>query len=348
MSFTLPNSDLLLPVSGDGEIGGLFAAEADLKAMLAFESALAAVQADAGLLPRTSARAIAVAAAEIAVDPRAISEEINRDGLAVPALVDVLRKQLAQEVRPHLHLGTTSQDLIDTSLMLRAKAAMAIVMRRLEQIAELLQALHAQFGSRPLIGRTRMQRALPITVGDRVQSWLDSVRQAGKCAAALDFPVQLGGPVGTISFPGVDIEALRANLASRLGLSPSTPWHSMRMPVMRIGEACCAVSGCLGKLGADITLMAQNEAGEARLSGTGSSSAMPHKQNPVKAEILIALARFNASQLGCLHQAMVHENERSGAAWTLEWLVLPQMVLTAGASTRVALELVHSVEALGG
>ena len=91
------------------------------------------------------------------------------------------------------------------------------------------------------------------------------------------------------------------------------------------------LSGTLGKIGQDIALMAQNEVGEVRLATGGGSSAMPHKSNPVPAEVLVTLARFNAGLLGTLHQALVHENERSGAAWTLEWLVLPQMAVATGA-----------------
>lgn len=348
MSYTLPNSRLLDPVVGDSAIGNFFSVEADLRAMLDFEAGLAATQADFGLMPKSSAEEIAAAISAYEMDPEAISAGIARDGLSVPTLAGMLRERLPEPVRPHLHMGTTSQDLIDTSLMIRMKSAFNLLSGRLEVVAGLVEQLTEKFGARQLMGRTRMQRALEVTVADRLRAWRVLVTEAQETVVRQEFPVQLGGAVGTLAFPGVDTAELRAGLAARLGLSSRGIWHSIRTPVIRLGEACCAVSGALGKIGADVSVMAQNEIAEIRLSGTGSSSAMPHKQNPVKAETLVALARFNAVQLSGLHQGMIHETERSGAAWTLEWLVLPQMVVTAGASTRVAIELLKSVEELGG
>ena len=112
---------------------------------------------------------------------------------------------------------------------------------------------------------------------------------------------------------------------------------------MAFGGLLALISGSLGKIGADVALLAQSEVRAIRLSGGGGSSAMAHKSNPVRAEVLVSLARFNAGLSGTLQQAMVHENERSGAAWTLEWLVLPQMLVTAGASLRLAGELLGQV-----
>jgi 3-carboxy-cis,cis-muconate cycloisomerase len=104
------------------------------------------------------------------------------------------------------------------------------------------------------------------------------------------------------------------------------------------------VTGALGKIGQDVALMAQNEVGAAQLASGGTSSAMPHKNNPVAAELMVTLARFNAGMLGSLHQSLVHENERSGAAWTLEWMVLPQMCIATGASLRHAAGLLDNLE----
>jgi 3-carboxy-cis,cis-muconate cycloisomerase len=230
---------------------------------------------------------------------------------------------------------------------LRAKAACPLLTARLEQILTVLDNLASRFGTRTLQGRTRMQQALPITGADRIGAWRDLVQEVRHAPGALAFPLQLGGPVGTLSQFGEKGLLVRAALAARLGLQDRNAWHSNRLAVVHLGNACSHVSGALGKIGADITLMAQNEVAEIRLSGGGGSSAMPHKQNPVGAEVLVALARYSASQIGALHQSLVHENERSGAAWTLEFMVLPQMFVTAGASTRTALELLQSVEGIG-
>ena len=152
--------------------------------------------------------------------------------------------------------------------------------------------------------------------------------------------MQLGGPVGTRTELGPEADAIAGHMARRLGLGPARPWHSQRDAIVELGSWLALVTGSLGKMGQDVALMVQNEVGTARLRGGGTSSAMAHKQNPVPAELLVALARFTAGLGGILNGALVHENERSGAAWTLEWLVLPQMTVASGAALRTALSLV--------
>ncbi|MDX8489945.1 lyase family protein, partial [Mesorhizobium humile] len=138
----------------------------------------------------------------------------------------------------------------------------------------------------------------------------------------------------------------RAALAAKLGLGDAPQWHSQRDALADFAGWLSLVTGSLGKFGQDVALMAQAGT-DIELSGGGGSSAMPHKQNPVKAEALVALARFNASQLSGIYQTLVHEQERSGAAWTLEWLLLPQMVVATAAALRLAAELAGQIESLG-
>jgi 3-carboxy-cis,cis-muconate cycloisomerase len=134
-------------------------------------------------------------------------------------------------------------------------------------------------------------------------------------------------------------------MATRLGLGVvPRARHSERDGQAELADWLSLVTGSLGKMGQDIALMAQSEVGEVRLRGGGGSSAMPHKVNPVGAEVLVTLARFNAALVSGMHQALVHENERSGAAWTLEWMLLPQMATAAGAALRTALHLVGNME----
>ena len=142
--------------------------------------------------------------------------------------------------------------------------------------------------------------------------------------------------------------AVARRVAAELGLGlPPSHWHTQRDGLAEFAGWLSLVSGTLGKLGMDVGLMAQNAVGEIRLSGGGGSSAMPHKQNPIKAEVLVALARYNATLLPAMHTALVAEQERSGAAWTLEWLVLPQMAVTTGAALRTAGELVGAIKEMG-
>lgn len=114
-----------------------------------------------------------------------------------------------------------------------------------------------------------------------------------------------------------------------------------------MAEACSHLTAALGKMGIDISLMAQNELSEITLSGGGGSSALPHKQNPIRAEALVTLTHFNATLISGMHHSLVHEQERSGAAWTLEWMLLPQMIVAAGGATRNAFELLNSITAIG-
>ena len=158
--------------------------------------------------------------------------------------------------------------------------------------------------------------------------------------------VQFGGAAGTLEKLGDKGPAVRAALAAKLGLGDAPQWHSQRDALAEFAGWLSLVTGSLGKFGQDIALMAQAGT-EIELSGGGGSSAMPHKQNPVKAEVLVALARFNATQLSGMHQALVHEQERSGAAWTLEWLLLPQMAVATAAALRLAAELAGQIESLG-
>jgi 3-carboxy-cis,cis-muconate cycloisomerase len=140
--------------------------------------------------------------------------------------------------------------------------------------------------------------------------------------------------------------AVRAALAAKLGLADAPQWHSQRDRIAELANWLSQVTGGLGKFGQDIALMAQ-AGSEIKLDGGGSSSAMTHKSNPVHAEALVALARFNAVQLSGIHQALVHEQERSGSAWTLEWMLLPQMFSAAGSSSSKTASLISQIRSLG-
>ena len=157
--------------------------------------------------------------------------------------------------------------------------------------------------------------------------------------------VQFGGAAGTLDALGDAGPQVRAALARELGLGDAPQWHSQRDTIADLAGWLSLVTGSLGKIGQDIALMALT--GTIEIVGGGGSSAMPHKQNPVKAEILETLARFNAAQVGAIHQAMLHPLERSGAAWTLEWLVLPQMVVASAAALRLGIALIGEIRDMG-
>jgi 3-carboxy-cis,cis-muconate cycloisomerase len=339
----MSNSVRLDDLLGDPSIARQFSDEAELAGMLAFEAALAGAQSELGLIPAPSAAAIDAACTSYRPDPRHLAAGMARDGLAVPALVAGLRENLAEPHRQWLHLGATSQDVIDTSLTLRLKTVTEDLDRRLIATIEALDRLTTSYGALPLMAQTRMQQALPMTVADRIEAWRRPLERHRERLAEIRprlLVVQFGGPIGVRGGQGGKEggkgDAVAAGLAARLGLGNAQSWHSARDRIAEFAGWLSMVTGALGKIGQDVALMAQNEVGTAQLASGGTSSAMPHKNNPVTAELLVTIARFNAGMLGTLHQSLVHENERSGAAWTLEWLLLPQMCIAAGASLRHA------------
>jgi 3-carboxy-cis,cis-muconate cycloisomerase len=324
---------------GDPETAVLFSWPTECAALLAFETALARAQAASGVISGAAADAIATAAATFDPDPAALTSGTARDGVVVPTFVRLLKEAVGPAHAADVHKGGTSQDVADTALMLRLADALRIFDRRLVELMDELGRRIAADGARPLMGRTRMQRALPVTVGHRLSQWTAGFQDARAMLREVQtrtLVVQLGGAVGTRADYGAHVAAIERRMAADLGLGVAgASWQSTRSRIVDVGTLCTRISGAAGKLGQDVVLMAQTELGEAELLVAGGSSAMAHKRNPVKAEVLVSLARFSAGLVGTLHQALVHEQERSGAAWTLEWLVLPQLVVTAGASLRL-------------
>ena len=337
---------LLGALVGDREAEALFTDEADLAAMLRVEAALAEAESAAGVIAPEAAARIVEVCGNFQPDWTALAHGLAQDGVAVPALVKQVRAAVGMPHRDAVHRGATSQDIIDTSLVLRLAQVVVLFDARLASLLEGLRALAERDGARTMMAHTRMQAALPFTVGHKIETWSAPLERVSARLEALKprlLVVQFGGPVGTLADLGSCGKAVAAGLAARLGLGAAAPWHSQRDAIAEFGSWLSLVSGTLGKVGQDIALMAQTEVAAVKLATSGTSSAMAHKANPVGAEVLVALARYNAGLLGTLHNSLVHENERSGAAWTLEWLVLPPMVVTAAASLRITLSLLDGL-----
>ncbi|MUZ74007.1 3-carboxy-cis,cis-muconate cycloisomerase [Agrobacterium vitis] len=334
---------------GDEAFAALFAGQADIAAMLSFEAALAKAQGEAGVIEPGDAVAIQAGLARFTADLDALKTATARDGVVIPELVSQMRKAIGGASAAKLHFGATSQDVIDTSLVLRLKMAAELLDQRLAALIAGFEQLDAAFGQNALMGHTRMQAAIPITVSDRIAAWVGPLhRHRFRLRALLadGFALQFGGAAGTLEKLGDKGPAVRGRLAELLGLEDVPQWHSQRDRIVAFADLLSLISGSLGKFGQDVALLAEM-GGEIQLTGGGGSSAMPHKQNPVGAETLVTLARFNAVQIAGLHQSLVHEQERSGAAWALEWLLLPQMVVATGAATKTGLQLIGAIARLG-
>lgn len=343
----MPNAFTQSPLFGsllqDAEVAAAFAAPNMLRQILAFERAWTEALIAVGSASAADG-ALALGAID-AFDTSAFSATgIEVDGLPVPEIVRQLRGACPEAGRAAIHSGATSQDVLDTAIMRVCSDLQAVFRVRIGALIVELTELDARFGSVRMMGRTRMQAALPICVSDRLRTWIAPLR-AIQSTLAVEPTLQIGGPVGLRDMPHGN--EIAAHVADSLGMTVGDVWHTDRSPFFDMGHRLTKLCGALGKMGQDIALMAQQGVDEIKLSGGGTSSAMPHKQNPVGAETLVALARYVAVQQGGLAQTLVHEQERSGAAWTLEWLILPTMFGATGAALNNAIALTSQITQLG-
>ncbi|QHQ34502.1 lyase family protein [Algicella marina] len=332
------------PLLTDPEVATLFSEERLIAECIAFEIALTKALAATGRAESADAEAALAALASFKPDIAALRESTRDDGLLVPGLTRQIKTHIGPDAARAFHTGATSQDLLDTATARILRDLSSLFAPRLAAILEALAALEARHGSRPLMARTRLQAALPITVADRIATWRAPLIEAGNrltTVTAATAILQFGGPVGTRDDPD-----LATAMADSLGLAvPERPRHTDRSHLADYAHWLSRLATALGKIGLDTALMAQQGIGEVRLSGGGTSSAMPHKQNPVRAETLVTLARWTATMLPTM--TGIHEMERSGIAWAGEWLALPQMAESTGAALLAAEELLGQIEDFG-
>ena len=319
-----------------GETARLFSDTAEIRAMMLVEGSLAQVQAEHGVIPETAGKAIHRAALELQIDPAGLAEATGQNGVSTPALVAEFRKLMqAPEHAQYLHWGATSQDIQDTALMLRLRQAIGQAEDRLKATVQALARLAEDHAETPMAARTYGQHATPTSFGASVAQWGTPLLHLLQDASRIrdNLLVSLSGAAGTGSALGDDPAAIRAGLAKALGLKdPKRSWHTDRAPVQAIAGWFAQAALVAGKMGEDLTLMTQSGLGEVRLGGTGASSTMPQKQNPVAPSVLVALAHHAQGLFGTLQGATLHRWQRDGAAWFTEWLTLPQLILTGAAA----------------
>ena len=316
-----------------------FAAPAFVRAMLAFESALARAQAEEGLIDAGAAEAIAQASATLEVDADALVAEGKRSAtLAVP-LVNRLREAVDGSARGMVHFGATSQDVLDTAMALCLKPCLEEADRALEAAVRALAAHARTHRATPLLGRTLMQPALPITAGLKIARWAIALAQDRERLAeaqAAGLAVQLGGPVGTLDAMGPKGAAVRHRMALRLGLADVRAWHVHRNAWLDLLGRMAQVVASAGKIARDVALMAQPEVGEMLEApprvGHGASSAMPHKRNPVGCAHALAAAVRMPGLLATAHAAALAEHERALGGWQAELAVVPEIAGVLGTS----------------
>jgi 3-carboxy-cis,cis-muconate cycloisomerase len=318
-----------------------------LEALLDAEAALTRAQAGLGLAPDAAASAVsAVAAADL--DVRSIALRARGGGNPVIPLVADLTAAVGTEYGPYVHRGATSQDILDTALMLVARRTLDLVLAELERTARALGRLAAAHRDTVMPGRTLTQHAVPTTFGLKAAGWRSLVLDARDRLAVLRLPVQLGGAAGTLAafaaFGAVDQGALVAAYAGELSLAePALPWHTLRTPIADLAGGLAFTAGALGKMAADVLTLSRTEIAEVSEGSGGGSSAMPHKANPVAATVIAAAARRAPGLAATLYGSMVAEDERPAGAWHAEWEPLRELLRLVGGAAHNAVELVEGL-----
>jgi len=336
--------DLTAAMFSSAAIDAAFGVDACVQRMLDFEAALAQAEAAHGVIPQTAASAIAAACDASRIDLEGLAQAAGAAGnLAIP-LIRQLTAQVAQsdaEAAKYVHWGATSQDAIDTGMVLQLRDALESIDADLDALCGALANLADTHRATVMIGRTWLQHALPTTFGLKAAGWLDGLlRQRQRLAQARPrlLALQFGGAAGTLAGLGAQGPAVAATLAGRLRLQlPDLPWHGQRDRVAEAGALLGLLTGSLGKIARDISLMAQTEVGEAAepsAPGRGGSSTMPHKRNPVACAATLAAATRVPGLVATLLAAQVQEHERALGGWQAEWDTLPQIVRLTGAALR--------------
>lgn len=321
---------------------GIFSADRTVYWMLAFEAVLARAQAQAGVIPGEAAESIARVCAAGPIDLERLADDAILSANAAAPLVKQLTAAVAEvdpEAAKYVHWGATSQDALDTALVLQLRESIALLRVDLDGLAQTLVQLIEQHQATPMAGRTLLQQALPMTFGFKVAGWLDVVMRHQDRLLALYGSVsvlQFGGAAGTLASLGDKAQPVAQVLAQALDLTlPEIPWHAHRDRLAEVATTCGLLVGTLGKIAGDIALSSQTEIGELAEPvepGKGGSSTLPHKRNLVGCNYVIAAAMRVPNLVATMLGAMAHEHERAAGAWHAEWEVMPEILrLTGGA-----------------
>jgi 3-carboxy-cis,cis-muconate cycloisomerase len=332
------SSRLIHCLSTTPELDALFSDSAVLSALLAFESALARAQARLGLIPASAAASIAQAADTASFEAASIANAARRSATPVIPLVDALTERVREIDEPasrYVHFGATSQDAVDTAIVLLLKRAEPILSQENARLEAALRHLSETHAGAVMLARTVLQPAPPITFGYKAASWYGLVHRSWRAVAssfAEALQLQFGGAAGTLASYGAHGPALANALAAEVGLPPALPpWPTSRDRLAALVAALGIYTAALGKIARDVSLLMQHEVAEAAESG-GGSSAMPHKRNPSGCALTLAAATRMPGLVATFLSEMIQEHERAAGPWQAEWETLSSCVQTAGSA----------------
>ena len=309
----------------------LFAERARLARWVHVLKALAAAQADLGIIPDASARAIDGLDAG-SLDPAAVGAETRRTSHSAMGLVRELQARLPEQAREHVYYGATVQDVSDTAAALEMRDVGAIVWRDLRAVEDSLLELAVRHRDTPMLGRTHGQPGAPVTFGFKAASWADeTARHLERWRQSRPRLVvgQLAGAVGALGFYGELGPELRSGFCERLGLGePAISWLTARDRIAEFASNAALASATMARMANEVYNLQRREIGEvseAASEATIGSFTMPHKRNPERSEQVVTLARLVRSAAGVLTETMVGDHERDGRTWKTEWVLLPEM-----------------------
>lgn len=325
-----------------------------VQGMLDFEAALARAEARVGLIPPEAVAPIAAACRAELYDFAALAQAIATAGNSAIPLVKALGKRIAAaspEAERFVHLGATSQDAMDSGLVLQLRAAIGLIEGDLATLADALAAQAERHADTPLAGRTWLQQATPVTLGMKLAGVLGAITRHRQRLNELKprlLCLQFGGASGSLAALGEQAWPVAEALAAELHLHlPEQPWHTQRDRLVEFASLLGLIAGSLGKLGRDLSLLMQTEAGEVfepSAPGKGGSSTMPHKRNPVGAAVLIGAATRAPGLVATMFAAMPQEHERSLGLWHAEWETLPELCCLVSGALQQALLAVPGLE----
>ncbi|MDG2356613.1 MAG: lyase family protein [Paracoccaceae bacterium] len=330
-------------VYSDPEVTSILSNETCLMAIIQFETSLAKVEGNIGVIPKTSARSIQRALKRIKSTDIA-STYVTEDGIIIPQLIgDIKKKFLSEEDSDYLHWGVTSQDAIDTARCIQLKDFLWVIESRLKSVLQLGAEKALAYKYLPIASRTRGQMASITSLGAKLAANFFPILNQRIRLSKLKpniLQLSLGGSSGTSNCFGGKYEILVKELAKDLNLTvPIISWHNNRETFVELASILTIITSCFGKFGADIFWMHQSELQEIELNSVGRSSVMLHKKNPILPEALMALADINNALISSMNSTMVHRNERDGVAWTKEIIVLKQIMYCTGIASKIGLNL---------
>jgi 3-carboxy-cis,cis-muconate cycloisomerase len=337
MAIGILDSAIFADMFGTPAMSAVFGDHAFLARCSEVEAALARAQARLGIIPADAAGAISEAAAMVAAEPQALDlARLKRETETVGYPILPLVRQLAEragEAGRWLHWGATTQDIMDTAVVLQIRAGLWLIEQDLSAARGHLADLARRHRDTPMAGRTHLQHALPITFGYKAAIWLAALDRHAIRLGELRPRVllaQFGGAAGTLASLGEGAEVVRSRseLARELGLGdPPITWHVARDGIVETVQFLALLGGSLGKIAFDVMLMSATEFGEAAepfIAGRGSSSTMPQKRNPISCELILAAAKVLRQQAGLVLDAMVADFERATGPWHVEWVAVPE------------------------